>query len=67
MEFLQQAIRPRLERLYELELSGRVCVLGAFCTMKLQCDPLIVIVAAVAIAAVFGFQRLNSSRTSVAT
>ena len=37
-------------------------VLGAFGTMKLQSDPLIVIVAAVAIAAVFGFQRIYLGR-----
>jgi hypothetical protein len=35
-----------------------VGVLGAFGAMKLQSDPLIVIVAAVAITAVFGFQRI---------
>ncbi|MBU2193527.1 MAG: APC family permease [Alphaproteobacteria bacterium] len=37
-------------------------VLGAFGTMKMQSDPLIVIVAAVAIAAVFGFQRIYLGR-----
>lgn len=37
-------------------------VLGAFGTMKMQSDPLIVIVAAVAIAAVFGFQRIYLDR-----
>jgi hypothetical protein len=35
-----------------------VGVLGAFGAMKLQSDPLIVIVATVAITAVFGFQRI---------
>jgi hypothetical protein len=39
-----------------------VGVLGAFGAMKLQSDPLIVIVAAVAIAAVFGFQRIYLGR-----
>ena len=39
-----------------------VSVLGAFGTMKVQSDPLIVIVAAVAIAAVFGFQRIYLGR-----
>lgn len=37
-------------------------VLGAFGVIKLQSDPLIVIVAAVAIAAVFGFQRICLGR-----
>jgi hypothetical protein len=39
-------------------------VLGAFGAIKLQSDPLIVIVAAVAIAAVFGFQRIYLGRWS---
>jgi len=39
-----------------------VCVLGAFGAIKLQSDPLIVILAAVAIAAVFGFQRIYLGR-----
>ena len=39
-----------------------VGVLGAFGAMKLQSVPLIVIVAAVAIAAVFGFQRIYLGR-----
>jgi amino acid transporter len=37
-------------------------VLGAFGAMKLQSDPLIVVVAAVAIVAVFGFQRIYLGR-----
>jgi amino acid transporter len=37
-------------------------VLGAFGTMKMQSDPLIVIVAAIAIAAVIGFQRIYLGR-----
>ena len=37
-------------------------VLGAFGTMKMQSDPLIVVVAAIAIAAVFGFQRIYLGR-----
>jgi len=39
-----------------------VCVLGAFGGIKLQSDTLIVIIAAVAIAAVFGFQRIYLDR-----
>ena len=43
-------------------LTFDAVVLAAFTAMKLQSDPLIVIVAAVAIAAVFGFQRIYLGR-----
>ena len=43
-------------------LAFDAVVLAAFTAMKLQSDPLIVIVAAVAIAAVFGLQRIYLGR-----
>lgn len=43
-------------------LAFDAVVLAAFTALKLQSDPLIVIVAAVAIAAVFGLERIYLGR-----
>ncbi len=43
-------------------LAFGAVVLAAFTSTKLQSDPLIVIIAAVAIAAVFGFERIYIGR-----
>ena len=43
-------------------LAFDALVFAAFTALKLPCDPLIVIVAAVAIAAVLGFERVYLSR-----